>query len=490
VEWAALTCDRDQPDPIDHAILDAQADKQALDRYQITDFQPFDPTRKRADATAEHDSDQITVSKGAPQVILDLVSPSDEVTQQVNEKVDELGDKGFRSLGVATKRGDGNWQYAAILPLLDPPREDSKEVISDARRHGIDVRMVTGDHAAIGRQVAGQIGMGTDIKSARDLFGEEESFDPENDARTRERIFEADGYSEVTPEHKFNIIKAFQSAGQIVGMTGDGVNDAPALKRADVGIAISDATDAARSASDLVLTKPGLGTIIQAVEEARRIFERMSGYATFRITESSRVLLFVSLSVLIFGSYPVTPIMIVLLAILNDIPIMAIAWDNARTPQRPVRWQMPQVLTIASVLGVTGVVSSFLLFFLIQSFWPAWGLVAGSANQAGTDLEQTAQTMIFLKLLVAGHMTIFLTRQRGWMWSRPWPSWSLLLPLEGTQIVGTLFAVYGILMPPIGWANAGIVWGYAIVWILFLDVAKRLTYRALDRMYQTTPCNH
>jgi H+-transporting ATPase len=345
--------------------------------------------------------------------------------------------------------------------------------------------MVTGDHAAIGRQVAGQVGLGTEIRSAREIFGEDASRDPGEDEQTRRRVLDADGYSEVTPEHKFRIIKAFQSGDRIVGMTGDGVNDAPALKQADVGFAVASATDAARSASDLILTRPGLGVIIHAIEEARRIFERMTGYATFRITESTRVLLFISLSVLAFGSYPVTPIMIVLLAILNDIPIMAIAWDNARTPTRPVRWQMPRVLTIAGVLGVAGVGSSFLLYFLIQTYWSGWGLVVGSAEGAGKALDQTAQTMMFLKLLVAGHMTIFLTRQRRWMWSQPLPSLPLFIPLELTQIVGTIFAVYGVLMPPIGWANAGIVWGYAIVWIVLLDAVKVLTYKLLDRVHDS-----
>ncbi|MCF8234246.1 MAG: plasma-membrane proton-efflux P-type ATPase [Bacteroidales bacterium] len=458
---AALTAKRgeEEEDPIDKAISDAVEDKDELHNYQIEAFRPFDPTRKRAETDVKKDDKQFTAAKGAPQVILDLVKAGEELKKKVIDKVDELGEEGYRSLGVARKKKDGKWQYLGLLPLLDPPREDSADVVKDAQNHGIDIRMVTGDHKAIGRKVAGQIGLEADIVSAGEYFG--------NDEQKKKDIQQIKGFAEVTPEHKFNIIKEFQANDRIVGMTGDGVNDAPALKQADVGIAVSGATDAARSASDLVLTEPGLGVITQAIEEARRIFERMISYATFRITETMRVLLFMTVSILAFNFYPVTPIMIVLLAILNDIPIMTIASDNVRTAAKPVRWNMKRVLSIASVLSVTGVISSFLLYWYLRT-------------QANASTE-TIQTMIFLKLLVAGHMTIFLTRNTGALWQKPYPSLLLFLTLEGTQVIGTLFAVYGILIPPIGWANAGIVWAYAFVWIFMLSGVKILTYKILEK---------
>lgn len=312
--------------------------------------------------------------------------------------------------------------------------------------------MVTGDHAAIGRQVASQVGLNEKTIQANEAFSEEGD---EEEAHINEEVMEANVLAQVTPEHKFKIIKHFQRDDHIVGMTGDGVNDAPALKQADVGIAVSEATDAARSAADLVLTAPGLGVITHAVEEARRIFERMTGYATFRITETMRVLLFMTASILIFNFYPVTPIMIVLLAILNDIPIMMIAYDNVPTANNPVRWNMKRVLTIASVLGITGVIISFMLYWFLREY---------------TDMTQgMIQTTMFLKLLVAGHLTIFLTRNTGWVWQKPYPDLKLFLALEGTQLVGTLFAVYGWLITPIGWESALAVWGYAIVTMLVLS---------------------
>ncbi|MCF8228096.1 MAG: plasma-membrane proton-efflux P-type ATPase [Bacteroidales bacterium] len=468
---AALTVkqDKEQEDPIDKAIINALEDRDKLQNYQIRDFRPFDPTRKRAEADVKKDDEEFTAAKGAPQVILDLVKPDEELRKKVEKKVEELGKEGYRSLGVARKQKRGKWKYLGLLPMLDPPREDSADVIGEAKDHGIDIRMVTGDHAAIGKKVAEQIGMDTDIVSAGEFFAEEE--DDQEDKKKKEkrkkRFEQVNGFAEVTPEHKFNIIKQFQSDDRIVGMTGDGVNDAPALKQADIGIAVSDATDAARSASDLVLTEPGLGVITHAIEEARRIFERMISYATFRITETMRVLLFMTLSILAFDFYPVTPIMIVLLAILNDIPIMTIATDKVRTATKPVRWNMKRVLTIASVLSVTGVISSFLLYWYLRT-------------QTHVSTNEI-QTMIFLKLLVAGHMTIFLTRNTGALWQKPYPSLMLFITLEGTQVVGTLFAVYGILIPPIGWTKALIIWAYAFAWIFMLSGIKILTYKILNK---------
>jgi H+-transporting ATPase len=446
-------------------VLGGLEDTGELDKYNITEIRPFDPTRKMADADVEFQGKKFTVAKGAPQAILKLVDADDKTTNEVNSKVDELGRSGFRALGVARKNENRKWQYFGLLSLLDPPREDSAEVVETAADHGIDVRMVTGDHLAIAKQVAGQLSLGKDIKAASEVFTE--GTDPE-DSEVVGKVTEADGFAEVTPEHKFNIIKAFQSKDIIIGMTGDGVNDAPALKQADVGIAVPNASDAARSAAALVLTASGLGVIIRAVEEARRIFERMISYATYRITETIRLLLFVSISVLVFNFYPVTAIMIILLAMLNDIPIIAIAWDNVHTPSQPVRWDMPRVLSTAGMLGFAGVISSFLFFYVVREYT--------------SYSDGIVQTMIFLKLLVAGHMTIFLTRTRGAFWEKPFPSLKLFIPLEATQILGTLIAVYGFLINPIGWAKAGIVWGYALVWFFILNFVKILAHRIQDKI--------
>jgi len=322
---------------------------------------------------------------------------------------------------------------------------------------GVDVKMATGDHEAIARQIAAQLKLGRNIVVAETLF------DGTNAAPPVEKIVAADGFARVFPEHKFKIVKALQGAGHIVGMTGDGVNDAPALKQADVGIAVSGATDAARAAADLVLTSPGLSVITAAIEESRRIFERMNSYAIYRITETMRLLLFMTASILIFNFYPVTAIMIVLLALLNDLPIMMIAYDNAPIAPQPVRWDMSRILTIASALGIYGVIESFVLFWILQDRWGLPGAVV--------------QALIFLKLLVSGHMTIYLTRNRGAIWERPWPNWRLVVPCEITQLLGTLVVVYGLFMAPTGWRLALFVWAYALTSFLIASAVKVGAYR-------------
>ncbi|MFZ5557447.1 MAG: plasma-membrane proton-efflux P-type ATPase [Pseudomonadota bacterium] len=449
---AALACERESPDVIDAAVLKGAKQSATLAEYQVSSFEPFDPVRKRAEAEVGRGDERFRVAKGAPQVILELAQADPKLEAQVHGHTDELAAKGYRTLGVARTDAGGGWRFLGLLSLFDPPRDDSAQTVARAAEMGLSVRMVTGDHTAIARETARKLKLGTNIVSAREVFEHEKS---DGDGA---RIEAAGGFAEVFPEHKFKIVRALQGAGHIVGMTGDGVNDAPALKQADIGIAVSGATDAARAAADLVLTAPGLSVITQAVEEGRRIFERMTSYAMFRIAETIRVLVFMTLSILVFNFYPVTAVMIVLLAILNDFPIMTIAYDNVSVAPQPVRWDMPRVLVLATVLGLLGVVSSFVLFWIAERVLELPG--------------PTIQTVIFLKLLVAGHLTIYLTRKPGWFWTRPWPDWRLFWTTELTQVAGTLGAVYGWFVEPIGWRYALLVWGYALVWFVFNCAVK------------------
>jgi H+-transporting ATPase len=322
--------------------------------------------------------------------------------------------------------------------------------------------MITGDQLAIAREISKKLNLGTRILKA-DRFVEAK---PHEAGQLADEIENADGFAEVFPEHKYHIVETLQDRGHIVGMTGDGVNDAPALKKADSGIAVSGATDAARAAADIILLTPGLSVIIDAIREARKIFQRMNSYAVYRIAETIRVLLFMTLSILIFNFYPVTAIMIVLLALLNDGAIISIAFDNVEMSEKPKRWKMSNVLGIASVLGVLGVIASFGLFYLAERVF---------------NLDQDMiKTLMYLKLSVAGHLTIFITRTRKSFWSfKPAPI--LLAAVFGTQTIATLFAVYGILMNPIGWSWALLVWVYALAWFVINDVVKQIVYRIFDR---------
>ncbi len=459
VLWAALACDpENDDDPIDRAILSALPEPSMLEGYRRIAFQPFDPVRKRADAEVEANGRRFKVAKGAPQAIAALARLDPVAQRRLDSAVDAFAARGFRTLAVARAEHTGKWRVLGLLPLFDPPREDSAATVEAARKMGLQIRMVTGDHTAIARETARRLHLGDNIVAAGTVFdgsGKEDL----------DRLEAADGFAEVFPEHKFRIVRALQTRGHIVGMTGDGVNDAPALKQADVGIAVSGATDAARAAADLVLTDTGLSVITRAIGEARRIFERMTTYAVFRIAETIRVMLFMTLSITVFNVYPVTPVMIVLLAILNDFPIMTIAYDNAPAARRPVRWDMVRVLAISAVLGLLGVVSSFALFWVAKEYL---GLPHG-----------TIQTLVFLKLLVAGHLTIYLTRNEGAFWQRPWPSWKLIAATELTQVIGTLAAVYGWFVTPVGWRYALAIWGYALVWLLFNNWVKMRAYRLI-----------
>ena len=402
---------------------------------------------------------QFKVSKGAPQIVLSLVSNKAEIENKVNAIISNFASKGHRALGVIKADEKGDWRYVGLLAIYDPPRDDSAETIKTAQKMGLQVKMVTGDHIAIAKEIAQEVNLGTNIVPAS-------TFIDKPDSEAKGIIEAADGFAQVFPEHKYRIVELLQEKGHIVGMTGDGVNDAPALKKADVGVAVAGATDAAKSAADVVLTKPGLSVIIDAIKESRKIFERMTNYAVFRIAETTRVLIFLSVAILVFNFYPLTAVMIVILALLNDMPIMTIAYDNVRVQEKPVRWNMRGVLIVASLLGATGVISSFgLLLIGLEVFHLSSG---------------TLQTLIFLKMAVAGHLTIYLARTGvNHFWKRPLPAGILFVTTEVTQVIGTLFAVYGVFMAPIGWEFAAIVWGYALLSFLITDQIKIYFFRLM-----------
>ncbi len=488
--------------------------------WRQIEFVPFDPVRKRTEATVEKDGKRLRVIKGAAQVLLEMADLPDNEAVAITKTVEVLAEKGYRTLAVARQVEGEPLDIIGLIPLIDPPREDSAQVIKEMAEYGVRVKMVTGDNIAIAREIGRMLGLpphamraeqltgkgGSEIialaealttafyhrlrrelkdedvpiKEARRFAGEvmeelnrlfdttllEREFVHTHESALIELIEATDIFAEVVPEDKYALVESLQRADHIVGMTGDGVNDAPALKKADCGFAVSNATDAARAAADIILTAPGLSVINHAIEQARITFGRMKSYAIFRIAETIRVLLFMTLSILVFNFYPITAVMIVILALLNDLPILAIAYDNTRVHKEPVRWNMRELIVVASVLGLMGVISSFLLFFIMQE--------RGIA-------EEVIQTVLFLKLIVAGHSTLYITRSEGWFWERPWPSPILFWATFGTEILGTLIAVFGWFVTPISWEYALGVWVYALIWFLFNDTVKMATYRLLRR---------
>ncbi len=514
--YAALASRLENNDPIELPIfhyIDKHFQDLDWQAYRQTKFMPFDPIRKCTEASVEKGEDRFVVVKGAAQVLLEMAHLSDDETQNIQNMVDLLASKGYRTLAVGHRRDDASLVLLGLIPLYDPPRDDSQQVIAEMHDYGVQVKMVTGDNLAIAKEVGRLLNLeqrtirstqlsgaasnellalvealttviyqrlkgDVPLKEAKHFATEvmaevsklydtrllEREFIHTHESAIIEMIEEVDIFAEVVPEDKYRIVNTLQKGGHIVAMTGDGVNDAPALKKADCGFAVSNATDAARAAADIILTAPGLSVIIEAVRQARITFARMKSYATFRIAETIRIILFMTLSIIVFNFYPVTALMIILLALLNDIPILAIAYDNTKVHQEPVRWNMRELLTVSLVLGLVGVVSTFLLFFILQ--------------EQGFS-EDIIRSLIFLKLIIAGHSTLYVTRAEGWFWKRPWPSPLLFGATFGTEILGTLIAIYGFMITPIPWEYALWIWLYALMWFVVNDAVKMLTYSML-----------
>ena len=513
---AALASKRENNDPIELPIfnyIDRHFASLDLGMFRQKRFIPFDPVRKRTEAEIEYDDSRFTAVKGAAQVLMEMADLPDDQAGEIQQQVDRLAERGYRTLAVGRKTGEQPLELIGLIPLYDPPRSDSAEIISTMRDYGVRVKMVTGDHIAIAREVGRLMGLEGETIRSHQLTGsgsqellalasamaaaiyerlrgdvsmsEARRFADDVMARVRElydtrlldqefihthesaiidMIEDVDLFAEVVPEDKYLIVDTLQKGGHIVAMTGDGVNDAPALKKADCGFAVANATDAARAAADIILTAPGLSVINDAVRQARITFERMKSYATFRIAETIRIILFMTLAIVVFNFYPITALMIIILALLNDIPILAIAYDNTRVDKKPVRWNMTELLTVSSTLGISGVLSSFLLFYILLKM---------------EFSEEMIQSLFFCKLVVAGHGTIYNTRIDDWFWKKPWPSWPLFLATFSTRIAGTLIAVYGLFIPAIGWEYAAYLWAYALTWFVINDMIKMATFRLL-----------
>ena len=521
--YAALASKEENNDPIEKPIfayIEEHGLRDRLSEWELKKFLPFDPVHKRTEGVYDGKECGLVVTKGAPQVIIEQSNEKEFDKKAAYTQVESFADKGFRTLGVAYRKCEEDvYHFVGLIPLFDPPRVDSKEAIKEAKAKGISVKMVTGDNIAVAKYIAGLLEIGDTIEDVRMLKGESieeylylaqvlsraitETIQPEGTKEEIEAVVDdimkkvqrelynmpipkgavkkheseivalieqADGFAQVYPEDKYFIVDELQKADHIVGMTGDGVNDAPALKKADCGIAVSGATDAARAAADIVLMAPGLTVIVDAIKEARQIFERMKSYAIFRIAETIRVIVFMTLAIVVYDFYPITSLMIIILALLNDIPIMTIAYDNTKVREKPVRWDMKEVFILSSWLGMAGVLSSFMLFWILISLM-----------HLPLDFVQSA---FFAKLVIAGHGTIYNTRIDDWFWKRPWPSLPLFGATFSSRVAGTIIAVYGFgLMEPIGWEWAIWMWGYALIWFVFNDAVKMAVLRYYRRKY-------
>jgi H+-transporting ATPase len=468
-------------DAIDACIVGVLADpKEARAGIQEIHFLPFNPVDKRTAITYIDNSDGkwYRSSKGAPEQILELAYNKAEIGARVHSVIDKFAERGLRSLAVARQEvpecnkesSGGPWEFLGLLPLFDPPRHDSAETIRRALNLGVSVKMITGDQLAIGKETGRRLGMGTNMYPSSSLLGAHKD-EAIAALPVDELIEKADGFAGVFPEHKYEIVKRLQDKKHIVGMTGDGVNDAPALKKADIGIAVADATDAARSASDIVLTEPGLSVIISAVLTSRAIFQRMKNYTIYAVSITIRIVLGFLLLALIW-KFDFSPFMVLIIAILNDGTIMTIAKDRVKPSPLPDSWRLKEIFATGVVLGTYMALMTVLFFWLIHEtrFFPDR---FGVRDISYSNSQMTAA--IYLQVSIISQALIFVTRSRSWSFVER-PGALLMFAFLAAQLIATFIAVYAnwgfARIRGCGWGWAGVIWLYSIVTYLPLDILK------------------
>ncbi|KAI9299004.1 H(+)-ATPase [Neoconidiobolus thromboides FSU 785] len=464
-------------DPIEKAVRTAaqegvprlqnlpKGSEHSIPGYKVSSFVPFNPTSKRTQATVTdlNTNETFLVSKGAPPTMIKLVGGHDDAVHAVND----LAGRGLRALGVArTFPGKPDeWHLVGMISLLDPPRPDSADTVKRCHEYGVSVKMVTGDQLIIAKEVAHRLGMQRAILDANKLV--EKGVDEETIIR---RCIHADGFAQVIPEHKYRVVELLQSKGLLVGMTGDGVNDAPALKKANVGIAVHDCTDAARSAADIVLLAPGLSTIIDGITTSRAIFQRMRSYALYRITSTIHILIFLFI-IILAENWHMDAVLLIFIAVLNDLATIVIAFDNAQISQKPDKWRIGQLMFLSVLLGMFLCALSFVHYYVGLDLLRATG-------EPEEIVFQRLQSVMYLHISSAPHFVIFSTRLSGFFWENL-PSWFFFVAVMGTQVFAMLITIFGI---PELIKDVGAAWGFGVIgvslaYFFVLDFIKVLVFR-------------
>uniref|UniRef100_M8B6N2 Plasma membrane ATPase n=1 Tax=Aegilops tauschii TaxID=37682 RepID=M8B6N2_AEGTA len=467
--YAARASRVENQDAIDTCIVGMLADaKEARAGIQEVHFLPFNPVEKRTAITyIDGKGDWHRISKGAPEQIIELCRMPKEAEKRVHGLIDQYADRGLRSLGVSyqavpakNKDSPGEpWQFVGLLPLFDPPRHDDAETIRRALPLGVNVKMITGDQLAIGKETARRLGMGTNMYPSTTLLGDKST--EMSGLPIDELIEKADGFAGVFPEHKYEIVKRLQDRKHICGMTGDGVNDAPALKKADIGIAVDDATDAARSASDIVLTEPGLSVIVSAVLPSRAIFQRMKNYTIYAVSITIRIVLGFMLVALLW-KFDFAPFMVLVIAILNDGTIMTISKDRVKPSPTPDSWKLKEIFATGVVLGTYMALITVLFFYLAHDteFFPeTFGVRSIREN------EKEMMAALYLQVSIISQALIFVTRSRSWSFVER-PGALLVIAFFVAQLLATCIAVYAnwefCKMQGIGWGWGLSIWAFTV----------------------------
>jgi len=474
-------------DPIDKTVILSLKHypeiKKEIKHFETLEFYPFDPVSKKVRSVVkDHDGNVFTCVKGAPAAVLSLVeedtndSPfalSSETIDEYNRKVEDFANKGFRSLGVARKEPSGKWLLLGVLQLFDPPRYDTSSTIEEAKNLGLEIKMLTGDAEGIAKETCRQLNLGTDVFSIKQFISPHTG---ENlGSQFSELVEAADGFAEVFPQHKYKVVDILQECGHLVAMTGDGMNDAPSLKKADTGIAVEGASEAARAAADIVFLSAGLSTIIDALKTSRMIFHRMRAYVVYRIALSVHLELFLVTTIVILNA-SISPELVVFLAIFADIATLAIAYDRATFSMRPTQWNLPNLWATSVILGT----------FLAICTWILYGTTLLGSKRGIISRFGGSQEILFLEISLTQNWLIFITRCDGPFWSSR-PSWQLAIAVFGVDVIATLFALFGWFGDRVDIVTVVKVWVYSLFVFTGLALLYILSSRWSDLFAKRKP---
>ena len=441
--------------------------REILERgWKTEKFTPFDPVSKRITSVCTLDGSTYTCAKGAPKAILALTNCSKETSDFFKRKASEFARRGFRSLGVAVQKDKEDWILLGMLPMFDPPREDTAQTIKEAQILGLSVKMLTGDAIAIAKETCTMLALGNRVYNSEKLIHGGLSGTLQHDL-----VEKADGFAEVFPENKYQVVEMMQQRGHLTAMTGDGVNDAPSLKKADCGIAVEGASEAAQAAADIVFLAPGLSTIVSAIKIARQIFQRMLSYIQYRIALCLHLEIYLVTSMLIINE-TIRVDLVVFLALFADLATIAVAYDNAHFEARPVQWQLPKIWIISIILGA--LLALFTWVIRGTMYLPNGGIIQRFGS---------VQEILFLEIALTESWLIFITRG-----SKTWPSWQLVAAIFGVDALATIFCLFGWISGPgevdnprdrakqtaDGWTDivtVVVIWGYAIGVTIVIAIA-------------------
>jgi H+-transporting ATPase len=446
-------------DAIDLAVIEyARAAGTALGQYQQVSFIPFDPSTKRAEAVASVEHKQFRVVKGAPQVIMSICSGiNEDAGRQIDKFVEELSLKGFRTLAVARSEGEdlNNLHLVGLLSLADPPRPDSKVMIEEARQLGIKPLMLTGDNMAIAKEIARQVSVGDKIIRMGEL-------NDLSEVQQAKVIEESDGFAEIYPEDKYKIVRLLQMSGHLVGMTGDGVNDAPALKQAEMGIAVSSSTDVAKASASMVLTKPGLRVIMDAIKTSRHIYQRMLTWVINKVTKVIQVIGLLTLGFFWFHDTVVSLLGMALLIFANDFVTMSLATDNVKFTSNPNKWNVKNITLASLGIGLLLVGEGAITLLIGKNYFHlGW---------------EELRTFTMLMLIFTSQFRVYIVRERKYFWSSK-PGRELLITTIAAIIAFALLGMYGLIIVPVTLHQVLFILGFSALFTFAIDIPKYLAFK-------------